>query len=147
MGSDLNWYDPQLQRFDQISERFAQYMSKQFDELPYKLTPVKFVLLRTVYVKGKCMVVDLSRQVNLTSGATTLALNKLEQEGMIVRTRDHVDRRIVWVELTDEGKSIVEQTVKRRQQVIRKMLDVLTVEEQEMFIQLMEKISVKISQM
>lgn len=140
MDFDVRWYDPQIQQVDQISERFNQYMNKQVADMPYHLTPVKFILLRTVYIKGKCMVVDLSRQVDLTSGATTLALNKLEQKGLIVRTRDHVDRRVVWVELTDEGKRIVEQVVKWRQQAIKKFLDGLTDEEQKMFFQLINKI-------
>ncbi|WP_123670668.1 MarR family winged helix-turn-helix transcriptional regulator [Actinocorallia herbida] len=37
----------------------------------------------------------LSERVSLSSGATTALLNRLEQAGHVVRTREHTDRRIV----------------------------------------------------
>ncbi|MGW1978227.1 MarR family winged helix-turn-helix transcriptional regulator [Streptomyces sp. NPDC001889] len=37
----------------------------------------------------------LSERVSLSSGATTILLNRLEQAGHIVRTREHTDRRVV----------------------------------------------------
>src|SRR5689334_13482115 len=38
---------------------------------------------------------DLSRQIGMTSGATTVLLNRLEAAGHIRRTREHADRRRV----------------------------------------------------
>ncbi|MFC6884098.1 MULTISPECIES: MarR family winged helix-turn-helix transcriptional regulator [Actinomadura] len=37
----------------------------------------------------------LSERISLSSGATTALLNRLEQAGHIVRTREHADRRII----------------------------------------------------
>ncbi|MFI6519810.1 MarR family winged helix-turn-helix transcriptional regulator [Spirillospora sp. NPDC050679] len=37
----------------------------------------------------------LSERISLSSGATTALLNRLEQAGHVVRTREHTDRRIV----------------------------------------------------
>jgi DNA-binding MarR family transcriptional regulator len=37
----------------------------------------------------------LSERVSLSSGATTALVNRLEQAGHVVRTREHTDRRIV----------------------------------------------------
>lgn len=37
----------------------------------------------------------LSERISLTSGATTALLNRLEEAGYIVRSREHTDRRIV----------------------------------------------------
>ncbi|MGA9173618.1 MAG: MarR family transcriptional regulator [Thermoactinomyces sp.] len=148
MGHDEKWFDPQIQRIDQITERIGRFIRRQFEEdddsYRYKMTPVKFILLRTVYLNGRCMVADLSREVNLTSGATTLALNRLEKEGLIVRRRDQADRRIVWVELSEEGKTLVEKILQQRQLMFKKMLSVLTEDERELFIKLLEKISVKL---
>jgi DNA-binding MarR family transcriptional regulator len=38
---------------------------------------------------------DLSRQIGMTSGATTVLLNRLETAGHIRRSREHTDRRRV----------------------------------------------------
>ncbi|MGX2993024.1 MarR family winged helix-turn-helix transcriptional regulator [Streptomyces sp. JNUCC 64] len=37
----------------------------------------------------------LSERVSLSSGATTILLNRLEAAGHVVRTREHTDRRVV----------------------------------------------------
>ncbi|MBM2614270.1 MarR family transcriptional regulator [Actinoplanes sp. LDG1-06] len=42
----------------------------------------------------------LAERVSLTTGATSILLNRLEQAGHIVRTREHTDRRIVTLHST-----------------------------------------------
>ena len=42
----------------------------------------------------------LGERITLTSGATTAVLNRLEEAGHIVRTREHADRRIVTLHTT-----------------------------------------------
>ncbi|MFC5064538.1 MarR family winged helix-turn-helix transcriptional regulator [Actinomycetospora atypica] len=37
----------------------------------------------------------LARRLGLTSGATTILLNRLEAAGYVVRSREHTDRRVV----------------------------------------------------
>jgi DNA-binding MarR family transcriptional regulator len=47
---------------------------------------------------------DLASAVGLSPGAVTTALDRLEQRGLVRRTRDSRDRRRVTVEMTDEAK-------------------------------------------
>jgi DNA-binding MarR family transcriptional regulator len=47
---------------------------------------------------------ELARHAELTSGAMTSRLDALEAEGLVRRLRDPDDRRVVLVELTDEGR-------------------------------------------
>jgi DNA-binding MarR family transcriptional regulator len=47
---------------------------------------------------------DLASAVGLSPGAVTTALDRLEQRGLVRRTRDSKDRRRVTVEMTDEAK-------------------------------------------
>ena len=42
----------------------------------------------------------LGQRISLSSGATTALLNRLEQAGHLVRTREHSDRRIVTLHTT-----------------------------------------------
>ncbi|WTL20963.1 MarR family transcriptional regulator [Streptomyces sp. NBC_01506] len=44
----------------------------------------------------------LSERVSLSSGATTILLNRLEQAGHIVRTRENTDRRVVTLRSSPE---------------------------------------------
>jgi DNA-binding MarR family transcriptional regulator len=47
----------------------------------------------------------LSERIGLTSGATANLLNRLEAAGLIVRSREGTDRRIVTLHLTPEARA------------------------------------------
>jgi len=38
-------------------------------------------------------------------------LNRLEDRGLITRTHDRMDRRVVWISLTDEGRELAERAM------------------------------------
>jgi len=54
---------------------------------------------------------DLARATELSTGAMTNRLDRLERAGLVRRTPDPDDRRGVQVELTDEGRRTWEQSV------------------------------------
>lgn len=54
---------------------------------------------------------ELARIADLSSGAMTNRLDRLEEAGLVRRLRDPDDRRGVLVELTDEGRSLWEAAI------------------------------------
>jgi DNA-binding MarR family transcriptional regulator len=104
-----------------------------------EITPQKFLLLNSLLRLKRCKVNEIAHELNLSSGATTLALNRLEEEGLILRSRDDGDRRIVWVELTEQGRALILRLVEKRQQVWEKMLSALTPEEERELFRILEK--------
>ena len=57
---------------------------------------------------------ELAEASMLTSGAMTNRIDRLEQEGLVRRLRDRVDRRRVLVELTERGLDRVETATRAR---------------------------------
>ncbi|WP_189884774.1 MarR family transcriptional regulator [Streptomyces xantholiticus] len=53
----------------------------------------------------------LMRSAMVTSGAITQRLDRLEARGLVTRTPSESDRRVVHVELTEEGRSLVDRTL------------------------------------
>ena len=47
----------------------------------------------------------LSERLGLTTGATATSLNRLEVPGLVVRSREHTDRRVVTLRLTPRARS------------------------------------------
>ena len=47
---------------------------------------------------------DLSRMLLVSNGNTTAVVDRLENDGLVVRTPSAADRRVVHVALTDEGR-------------------------------------------
>lgn len=54
---------------------------------------------------------DLARLADLSSGAMTNRLDRLEEAGLVRRLRDPDDRRGVLVELTDEGRALWQEAL------------------------------------
>jgi len=57
---------------------------------------------------------ELAEASMLTSGAMTNRIDRLEQEGLVRRMRDRIDRRRVRVELTERGLDRVENATRAR---------------------------------
>ena len=51
----------------------------------------------------------LSERIGLTSGATSSLLNRLEENGHIVRSRVHADRRVVTLHSTSEVQQVADE--------------------------------------
>lgn len=116
--------------------------SKEIDEktIPKHITSVKGFILRIIHRHGTCTVKNILQEVSLSPSATTNALNHLEKEGLVIRSRNTDDRRTVWLELSQEGKRIAAQMVENRQALIDQLFEKLSEEEKETFFALIEKI-------
>jgi DNA-binding MarR family transcriptional regulator len=53
----------------------------------------------------------LSRELDVATGAMTNRLDKLERRGLVTRVRDPGDRRGVLLELTDEGRELLNRYI------------------------------------
>jgi DNA-binding MarR family transcriptional regulator len=70
------------------------------------LTIAQFQLLEAV-ASGKAISPSrCSQAVNLTPSGMTNILDKLESRGLVVRTRENPDRRLITIELLPEGQSL-----------------------------------------
>jgi DNA-binding MarR family transcriptional regulator len=55
---------------------------------------------------GRVSAGQLANESGLTTGAVTAVIDRLEAAGYARRTRDTLDRRKVWIEVTDETRTI-----------------------------------------
>lgn len=139
----------QLANVDQLMEAFFRYKNKvleqkQKTDTNCKLNPTKSHILGMILREGRCMAVDVARQLSLSSGATTIVLNQLESEGMIRRVRSEEDRRIVWLSLTEEGEQLAQALNANRGRMTWELLQALTEEEQQQMLGMLKKIELKL---
>jgi DNA-binding MarR family transcriptional regulator len=57
---------------------------------------------------GRVSAGELANQSGLTTGAVTAVIDRLEGAGYVIRVRDSVDRRKVWVECTPHSTALIE---------------------------------------
>jgi DNA-binding MarR family transcriptional regulator len=53
---------------------------------------------------------DLGRQLHMEKSALSNLVDRAETRGLLTRTRDSGDRRVTWVQLTEEGHELAVRT-------------------------------------
>lgn len=105
------------------------------------LSKQQIILMKTLHAKGKISMSELAENLNLTKGATTIAIDRLVTAKMVIRTRDEADRRVVWIELSSKGREIISKAIQKRDQLLIDMFSNLTTSEIEQFISLFRKMT------
>ncbi|WP_163853760.1 MarR family transcriptional regulator [Paenibacillus elgii] len=140
--------DTSAHEFDsmnRLAETFLKYKMKLIEqklkEPHMRMNNTKYYILKTIYHNEHCMVADIAKRLQLSSGATTIALNQLEEDGFIVRLRSDSDRRTVRIALTDQGAAFVMSAMEIRRQLLADMLEPLNDEEKTLFFAMIDKIT------
>ncbi|WP_088067961.1 MarR family winged helix-turn-helix transcriptional regulator [Gottfriedia luciferensis] len=114
---------------------------KTEDEVKNSLTPPKYLLLYLIYKNRKSTASELGKQIGLSSGSITTAVNKMVSNQLIIRKRDNRDRRVTWLELSKEGERTVEEIFNLRQELWSSVFNKLSINEKDQFRFLLNKIN------
>jgi DNA-binding MarR family transcriptional regulator len=76
---------------------------------PGSPTYPQWVPLHKLHMGQATTVAELARECQLDTGAMTRLLDRLEAKGLCRRVRSLADRRVVNIELTDEGRAAAEE--------------------------------------
>lgn len=87
---------------------------------------------------------QLARSSLVTTGGITLRLDRLEHMGLIRRVREGQDRRVVYAELTDTGRQLINDVAELHFENERKLLTGLTDDERRRLAKLLQKLEVSI---
>jgi len=66
-----------------------------------------FAILEALLHKGPLPINEIGRKILLTSGSITVAVDRLEQRGLVERRAHDTDRRARVVHLTREGRKLI----------------------------------------
>ncbi len=80
---------------------------------PHGLTPTQLGVLEVLLHQGALTHRELGRKVLTSAGNMTDVVDKLGARGLVRRVRDTADRRSVRVELTAEGRVLIEAVFPR----------------------------------
>ena len=110
-----NFYKPETWRREEsigyLMGRTINLVKEAVDEelAPTGLTHAQWVPLLKLYTGEASTVAELARETQVDVGAMTRTLDRLEMKGLVRRVRSSSDRRVVNVELTDEGRATAKE--------------------------------------
>ncbi len=89
---------------------------------------------------GPSKMKTLSEHLRLAVSSTTSLVDNLEKKGEVKRERSEEDRRVILLQLTEEGFHNYERTLEAYKQFCRNILNILDVKDQDNILKLLDKV-------
>lgn len=111
------------------------FMQRSFRDFKHfmdeaNLSPSQVGALMHLYHCSECGVSDIGDHLGITVPAASQLVERLVQQGLLVRTEDPADRRFKQVTLTQHGKAMIEGGIESRQRWLEQLTAALSSEEQ-----------------
>lgn len=116
------------------------------DMRQYGLSPTEFTVMELLYHKGRFPLQQIGSKILMTSGSITYNIDKLERKGLIRRNPCEEDRRVIFAELTPQGRELIERIFPSHMKAIQKIMQGLNTEEKEQLIPLLKKLGLTAQQ-
>lgn len=104
LKESMRWIVWYLRRLAQAGERFNKELFKK-----YQVSQPQLTCLLALHEYGSLPISKLAKYVLVGPSTVTGIVDRLEQHGLVVRKRTEADRRVITIELTPEGLSLVSE--------------------------------------
>lgn len=88
---------------------------------PLGLTHPQYLVMLVLWERPRCSMGDLRHALVMDTGAITPLVKRMEADGLLRRSRDSIDERRVWVELTPKGEALRDRVAEVRREVGRRI--------------------------
>ena len=111
--------------------RASQWVNAHIDKdiRGFGLNRTEFGVLELLYHKGSQPLQQIGGKVLMSSGNITYVVDKLEQKGLVRRRACTEDRRLVYADITDSGRQLIEDVFPKHAEVIHRAVSGLNEEE------------------
>jgi DNA-binding MarR family transcriptional regulator len=98
------------------------------------LSTAQLGALFQIHHRGRAGVTDLGDKLGVTSSAASQMLERLVQQGLILRSEDPSDRRVKQITLTGKGLEVLRQSARARESWLSDLAETLSDSEKETII-------------
>lgn len=110
----------------------------------YGLNPTEFAVLELLYHRGKQPIQKIGSKILLASGSMTYVIDKLQKRGYLEREICETDRRVTFVDITAEGRELLDKIFPVHVENLHELMDALNTEEKATAIELLKKLGLSI---
>ena len=107
-----------------------------------QITPEQYWILRLLHHHGPLRIKDIAKRTGTCSSSVTIAVKRLERDGVVRRRRDNeADERVVTVHLTEKGEELFRSWRQARRRALSEIFTPLDVQERRQLYTLLGKVS------
>jgi len=139
-----------MKTLEEKSKRFTEYIGQltqlflfiKAEPFPpeYECTTREIHVLLFLGWRGTCNMTEIADHLRLPVSTVTGIVDRLVQKKLVNRSRTEEDRRVVMVELSENGKKFKNWQLKEHRKVSRAILESLREADQDILLDLMSKI-------
>ncbi|KRG68979.1 MarR family winged helix-turn-helix transcriptional regulator [Pseudoxanthomonas dokdonensis] len=122
----------------QVRDALWARIEHELQRSGHGLTFSQYITLKKL-AAGVASATDLARAAEMSPGAMTRVLDKLESAGLIARVADPEDRRALHIHMTDAGHAIWGDVQQCGMRVLERAFDGMDENEQQLLTRLLEK--------
>jgi DNA-binding MarR family transcriptional regulator len=126
--------------FSEVLRRYCEEHNK-----PYVVTPAQWGILTLLYEKDGLAIGILSQKRGIDAPTVTGIVKRLEQSGLVERSHNRADRRVVEVYLTSEGRALLQSASTMSNEWNETLLRGFSLTERETFLEQLQRIIVNLS--
>ncbi|MCB2291128.1 MarR family transcriptional regulator [Clostridium sp. CS001] len=130
-----------------INSKTSKKMANMFNErlIPFGVTRVQWIAMYYLLKYGDMSQKELGERMGTKESTVARLLDRMEDEGLIQRTKDKEDRRVKYIKLTQKGTERIEELLPEGQKMSEFFSIGITEEEVEVFKRVLEKFMKNIS--
>jgi MarR family transcriptional regulator, organic hydroperoxide resistance regulator len=109
-GRDMKDKHDMISNITDNIRRVFQILNKQSQRIKHKtsLTGPQLWAIGVIHEHGPINISSIAKRMHLHPTTILRIIDRLESRGLISRNRSKDDRRVIWVELTQDGKSLIQ---------------------------------------
>jgi DNA-binding MarR family transcriptional regulator len=116
-----------------LTRRVHRIQKRQLEQRGLGVTPAQSRLLRTLaHYSSPPRMADLAERLEVVPRAVTTLVDALEASGKVRRVPDPTNRRVIRIELTDDGQKALRELHSARRSAAEEILAPLTDEQREL---------------
>jgi DNA-binding MarR family transcriptional regulator len=130
-----------------INNKTSKKMADMFNErlIPLGVTRVQWIAMYYLLKYGDLSQKELGERMDIKESTVARLLDRMEEEGLIIRTQTREDRRVKYIKLTPKGRERIEELLPEGQKMSEFFSIGITEEEIEVFKRVLQKFMINIS--
>ncbi|MBO0438236.1 MarR family winged helix-turn-helix transcriptional regulator [Vagococcus fluvialis] len=110
----------------------------------YQLNITEFSVMELLFHQGRQTTQTIKDKILIASSSTTYVIDQLEKKGCVTRITNPADKRITYVELSEKGRTLMEEIFPLHVNTISDCFSSLEEEELTQFVKTLAKINRKL---
>jgi len=118
-------FSEQVEDVERLLRTVGQVIKKRGREIlaEFEITPPQFDALLILIQSGVLTIGELGEKMYLACSTATDLVDRMERNGLVVRERDTIDRRVIRLKVLPRGHNMLAEVMAARKRYLRDVLE------------------------